>query len=148
MVKGDSVAGENGTFKIQSITNSGMGSTGTITVTVPSGTLPCSLANEIYTGPSNMACDYGRRNLHWRCADARARNAWTIVQSNQAPNAPGQVCTKPPIAAILLDAQHGGDQRALRGVQQLCADGAKIAPGAGTIGASSEKVSAVGGGRM
>jgi hypothetical protein len=47
MVKGapsTTTAGDNGTYKIQSITNSsGMGTTGTITVTVPSGTPTCAL---------------------------------------------------------------------------------------------------------
>ena len=247
MVKGDSVAGENGTFKIQSITNSGMGSTGTITVTVPSGTLPCSLAPpqcgtlflgtpilgfggvaphnasgclgatgnlcsgfgehiknlgfncqaqdgcigwqnlyaeeesgadtfvitqlnfvgvdvhnpslgtqnfgpilnaEIYTGYQNSACDYGTTGIYIGDAQMRGLNAWTIVQSNQAPNAPGQVCNKPPIAAVLFDAPNTEVVNGhCEGFNNCVLMGANNAPssGSGTIGASSEKVSAVAG---
>jgi hypothetical protein len=62
----------------------------------------------------------------------RGLNAWTIVQSNQAPNPPGQVCGKNPIAAILFDAPNTEVINGhCEGVNNCVLMGANNAPGSG-----------------
>ncbi len=103
---------------------------------------------EIYTGYQNSLCDYGTTGIYIGDAQMRGLNAWTIVQSNQAPNPPGQVCGKNPIAAILFDAPNTEVINGhCEGFNNCVLMGANNAPSSssGTIGASSEKVSAVAG---
>lgn len=103
---------------------------------------------EIYTGGSNAACDYGTTGIYLADAQMRGLNGWTIVQSNQTPNPPGQVCGGAPIAAILLDAPNTEVINGhCEGFSNCVLIGANNAPNTttGTLGASGDKVSTVAG---
>jgi hypothetical protein len=107
---------------------------------------------EIYTGPGNAACDYGTTGIYIGDAQMRGLNAWTIVQSNQAPNPAVQVCGPPPghnpLAAVLFDAPNTEVVNGhCEGFNNCVLMGANNAPNTtlGTLGASGEKVSTVAG---
>jgi len=103
---------------------------------------------EIYTGTGNANCDCGTTGIYIGDAQMRGVNGWTIVQSGPAPNPPGQVCGKPPIAAVLLDAPNTEVINGhCEGFSNCVLIGANNAPNSttGTLGASGDKVSAVAG---
>ncbi len=103
---------------------------------------------EIYTGAGNAACDYGTTGIYIGDAQMRGLNGWTIVQSNENPNPPGQVCLNNPIAAVLFDAPNTEIVNGhCEGFNNCVLMGANNAPNTtlGTLGASGEKVSAVAG---
>jgi hypothetical protein len=103
---------------------------------------------EIYTGKGNTACGAGTTGLYVGDSQMRGLNGWTINNSSESSgNAPA--CNNTPTAAVLFDAPNTEVINGhCEGFLNCILMGANNAPGSpsGSIGASSQKVSAVAGG--
>jgi hypothetical protein len=103
---------------------------------------------EIYTGMNNTACGVGTTGLYLGDSQMRGLNGWTINNSSESSgNVPA--CSTTPTAAILFDAPNTEVINGhCEGFLNCILMGANNAPGSpsGSIGASSQKVSAVAGG--
>ena len=103
---------------------------------------------EIYTGMNNTACGVGTTGLYLGDSQMRGLNGWTINNSSESSgNVPA--CTYTPTAAILFDAPNTEVINGhCEGFLNCILMGANNAPGSpsGSIGASSQSVSAVAGG--
>lgn len=103
---------------------------------------------EIYTGMNNTACGVGTTGLYLGDSQMRGLNGWTINNSSESSgNMPA--CNNTPTAAILFDAPNTEVINGhCEGFLNCILMGANNAPGSpsGSIGASSQKVSAVAGG--
>jgi len=101
---------------------------------------------EIYTGTDNTLCGAGTTGIYIGDSQMRGLNAWTINNSSESSgNTPA--CVNTPTAAVLFDAPNTEVSNGhCEGFTNCVLMGANNAPGSGSIGASSQKVSAVAGG--